>query len=72
MSDLAPRGGGTPSRRTREERAYRLVVAGGASGVVAVGGLLLSIVGVIGYAVPVIAAIIAVVCFLLFRRTVSG
>lgn len=40
---------------------------------VAVGviGLVLAVVGVIGYGLPVLALIIAVICVLLFRRTVS-
>jgi hypothetical protein len=71
MSDLAPRSGGPPSRRSREQRAYRLVVAGGAAGAVGAVGLVLAIVGVIGYGIPVLALIVAVVCLLLFRRTVS-
>ena len=46
-------------------------MAGGAAGAVAVVGLVLAIVGVIGYAIPVLALGIAVICGLLFRRTVS-
>jgi putative flippase GtrA len=72
MSDLTPRGGRYVSRRSRRDRAYRLVLAGGAAGVVAVVGFVLAIAGVIGLGVPVLAAIVAVVCALLFRRTVSG
>ena len=59
------------SRSAREQRAYRLVLAGGASGAVAVVGFVLAIVGVIGFGLPFIAAIVAAVCLLLFRRTVS-
>jgi putative flippase GtrA len=71
MSDLSPRPNRTPSRRTREERAYRLVLAGGAAAVVAVVTFVLAVVGVLGFGVPVLAAIVAVVCAVLFRRTVS-
>jgi hypothetical protein len=71
MSDLTRSSGGPPSRRSREQRAYRLVVAGGAAGVVGVVGLVLAVVGVIGYGIPVLALIVAVICVLLFRRTVS-
>jgi hypothetical protein len=71
MGDLTPRPGGTPSRRSREQRAYRLVVAGGAAGAVAVVGLVLAIFGVISFAIPVLALVIAVICLFLFRRTVS-
>jgi putative flippase GtrA len=70
MSDLARRPSRTP-RRTREQRAYRLVVVGGIAGAVAVVGFLLAIFGVIGAGVPVIAAIVAAVCALVFRGTVS-
>ncbi len=71
MSDLAPSGGRPPSRRSRERRAYNLVLAGGAASAVAVVGVVLAIVGIIGFGIPVLAAIIAVVCFLILRRTVS-
>ena len=71
MSDLSRSPGGPPSRRSREQRAYRLVVTGGVAGVIAVVGLVLAIAGVVGLGVPVIAAIIAAVCFFMVRRTVS-
>ena len=71
MSDLARRPGGPPSRRAREQRAYRLVLAGGTAGAVAVVGFVLAVVGVIGFGLPVVAAIVAAVCALLFRRTVD-
>ena len=70
MSDLQRRPSYTP-RRTREQRAYRLVVVGGAAGAVAVVGLVLAIAGVIGFGIPVIAAIVAAVAALWFRSTVS-
>ena len=47
------------------------MLAGSAAGVVAVVGFVLAAVGVMGFGIPFIAAIIAVVCGLLFRRTVS-
>lgn len=59
------------SRRSREQRAYRLAVAGGTAAVVTVVGLVLAVVGVIGVGVPVIAAIVAAICWWLFRRVVS-
>jgi hypothetical protein len=71
MSDLAPSPGGPPSRRQRERRAYQLVLVGGAAGLIAVVGVVLAIVGILGFGVPVLAAIVAAVCALLFRRTVS-
>jgi hypothetical protein len=71
MTDLSPRPGRTPSRRSREDRAYKLVVAGGAATVIAVVTFVLAIVGVMGFGVPVIAALVAVLCGWMFRRTVS-
>jgi hypothetical protein len=68
---LSPSSGGPPSRRSRERRAYQLALVGGAAGVIAVVGLILAAVGVLGFGVPFIAAIVAIVCGLLFRRTVS-
>jgi hypothetical protein len=68
---LSPSSGGPPSRRSRERRAYQLALAGGVAGVVAVVGFILAAVGVMGFGIPFIAVIIAVVCGLLFRRTVS-
>jgi hypothetical protein len=67
----APRSGRPPSRRSREQRAYRLVQAGGVAAVVAVVGFVLAVVGVIGFGLAVLAAVIAVVCGVLFRRTVG-
>ena len=70
MSDLERRSGSRPSRRQREQRAYNLVLATGGLGVVFVVGAILAIVGVIGWSIPILAAILAVVCGVLFRRTV--
>jgi len=39
--------------------------------VIAVVGFVLAAVGVMGFGIPFIAAIVAVVCALLFRRTVG-
>ena len=70
MSDLERRSGSRPSRRARERRAYNLVVAGSVLGVVFVVGALLAILTSFPWSIPIIAAILAVVCALLFRRTV--
>jgi hypothetical protein len=70
MSDLERRGGYTP-RRVREQRAYRLAMVGGAASVVAVVGIVLAIAGVVGSGLPIAAIIVAVICFVLFRRLVS-
>ena len=68
---LSPRPGGRLSRRDREQRAYLLVVVGGGAGLVAAVGFVLALIGVVGLGLPLLAAIVAVVCLLLFRRTVG-
>jgi ABC-type bacteriocin/lantibiotic exporter with double-glycine peptidase domain len=72
MADMTRSSGGPPSRRSREQRAYRLVLAGGTAGAVAVVTFVLALVGVMGFGIPVLAVIVAIVCVLLFRRTVSS
>ena len=70
MSDLQRRPDYTP-RRTREQRAYRLAMVGGGASVVAVVGVVLAILGVVGAGLPLAAAVVAAICFVLFRRMVS-
>ena len=68
---ITPRSGGPPSRREREKRAYQLVVGGSVAGVVAVVGLVLAAVDVIGFGLPLVALVLAAICVVLFRRVVS-
>ena len=68
---LSPSSGGPPSRRSRERRAYQLVLAGSAAGTVAVVGFVLALFNVIGFGIPFIALVVAVICIWLFRRTVN-
>ena len=70
--DLTPRSGGRMTRRQREQRAYQLVLAGSGAGVVAVAGVVLAVIGIIGWTLPVVAIVVALLCALMFRRTVSG
>ncbi len=70
MADLQRRGSYTP-RRVREQRAYRLVVAGSVAGVVGVVGVVLAIAGVVSAALPVVALIVAALCVWGFSRAVS-
>jgi hypothetical protein len=70
VAGIEKRGGYTP-RRAREQRAYRLVVTGGAAGTIGVVTLVLAVAGVMGATVPIIALIVAVICLVLFRQTVS-
>jgi hypothetical protein len=58
------------TREQRVQRAYRLTLATGAFGLVGVVGIVLAIVGIIGAGLPVLALIIAAICFMLLRRTV--
>jgi hypothetical protein len=68
---LTPSSGGPPSRRGRERRAFQLVLVGSTAGVIAVVGFILAAVDVMGFGIPFLAAIVAVVCAVLFRRTVG-
>lgn len=71
MSDIAKRPSRTP-RRVREKRANQLVLVGGVAGAVAVVGFLLALfTDVVGFGLPLLAAIVAVVCVFLFRRVIS-
>jgi hypothetical protein len=71
VSNLERSGSRLP-RRAREQRAFRLVVAGGVFGIVAAVTFVLAIAGVGGLGIPILAAILAVICVWLFRRTVGG
>jgi hypothetical protein len=59
-------------RRRKEQRGYQLVMVGGGAGLVAVVSGLLAIFGVIGWGLPVVALVVAVVCIFLFRRLVGS
>ena len=48
-----------------------MVVTGGAAATVAVVGVVLAVVGILGWWLPILAIIVAAICGLLFRRTVS-
>jgi len=71
MTDLTPRSSNRLSRRAREQRAYRLVMTGGAASVVFVAGVVLAVIGVVGAWLPILALLVAIACGLMFRRTVS-
>lgn len=70
MSDLERSPSRTP-RRTREQRAYRLVLVGGGAATVAVVSFILALAGVVTLGLPLLAAALAAICALLFRRNVS-
>jgi hypothetical protein len=71
MSDLERRSGSRPTpRRRREQRAYNLVLAGGVFGLVFVVTAILAILTSFSWSIPVLAAVLAVICGLLFRRAI--
>jgi CHASE2 domain-containing sensor protein len=70
VAGLEKRGSYTP-RRVREQRAYRMAVAGGAAGVIGVVTLVLAIAGIVSGAIPVIALIVAALCAWGFTRAVG-
>jgi len=71
MSDIAKRPNRTP-RRVREKRALQLITVGGIAATVAVVGFLLALFSTsFGMGIPLLAAIVAVVCALMFRRMTS-
>jgi hypothetical protein len=69
---LTPRSPRHVSRREREQRAYRLAMIGSGAGLVGVVGIVLAIVGVVGAWLPIVAIIVAILCTVGFRRTVSS
>jgi hypothetical protein len=69
MSVPERRTGSRLTRREREQRAYRLVLATGAFGALFVAALILSVVGVLGGGWAVLMAILAVLCGIALRRT---
>ncbi|QEC49014.1 hypothetical protein FSW04_16505 [Baekduia soli] len=71
MSDLTRRPGSGVSRAARERRAYQLVLLGGGASVVALVTFVLAIVGVLGFGIPVLALVVALVCLAMLRRMVG-
>ena len=72
MSDIEPRGDRRLTRREREDRAYKLVLATGGLSAVAVVGAILAFLDIIGGGLPLLAAILAVICFVMLRRMLNG
>ena len=67
MSNLNRRPGYTP-RRVREQRAYRMVVVGGASGTIGVVLLVLAIAGIGSATLAIVLLIVAAICAFGFLR----
>ena len=66
MSDLQRR-----SRSSNVDRGYRLVLATGTFGIIAVVCVVLAVVGVVSLGWALLAAVAAVLCGFLLRRMVS-
>lgn len=71
MNDIQPRSSGRMTRSQRERRAYRLVLATGAGAVVTTTLLVLSIVGVVGFGLVILVALLTAVAGWMLRRTVK-
>jgi hypothetical protein len=71
MSDIERRGGSRLTRKQREERAYRLVLATGAFGLIGAAGVVLAILTSFSMFWPILSLAIAAICFMLLRRTVG-
>ncbi len=69
MSDIERRRPSRPTRKQREARAYRLVLATGALGLVGIAGIVLAIFTSFGMGWPLLALVLAAICFMLLRRT---
>jgi hypothetical protein len=70
MADIQKRSGYTP-RRAREQRAYRLAVVGGGTGLFGVVGIVLAIAGVVSAFWPIVLLIVSALCVVGFRRSTS-
>lgn len=70
MSDIAKRPNRTP-RRVREKRALQLITVGGIAATIAVVGFLLALLTSFPGGIVLLAAIVAVVCGVLFKRMTS-
>jgi hypothetical protein len=71
MSTPARRPSSRPSRRHREQRAYLATMVGGGAALVAVVSAVLAIAGVLGWTLPILAAVVAAVAYFVFRGSVG-
>jgi lipopolysaccharide export LptBFGC system permease protein LptF len=59
------------SRKQREQRAYALVLAGGAGAVLTVVLFIVAAIGAVGFGLPFLAAVFTALCAWAFKRSVS-
>ena len=71
MSDLSPRSGSRLSRKQREERAYRLVLASGGSAVATVVAAVLALVDIVGFGLVLVLLIVTAALIVALRRTLG-
>ena len=71
VSDLTPRSGNRISRRSREDRAYRLTLATGGGAVASVVLAVLWIAGVTGFGLFFLVAAITAVSYFMLRRALG-
>jgi hypothetical protein len=71
VSDIAPRPARQPSRRTREQRAYRLTLATGAAAVATIVVLVLSVIGVTSFGLALLLALITAALGYGLKRTLG-
>jgi hypothetical protein len=69
MSNIEPRRGSRLTRKQKQDRAYKLVLATGTFGLIGVAGILLAIFTSFGAGWPILALIVAAICFMMLRRT---
>jgi hypothetical protein len=72
MTSPARRPGGGLSRRRREGRAYKLVLATGTGALATVVTFVLAVAGVVGFGLVFLIAIVTAAAAFLLRRTVSA
>jgi hypothetical protein len=71
MADLSRRPGNRTTRSQRVQRGHNLVLTAGGAGAIAVVTGILALVGVIGWGIPLLALVVAVIAAVLFRRMVT-
>jgi hypothetical protein len=71
MADIERSRGSRMTRSQRQQRAYQLTLLTGGLALVAVVGIVLALVNVVGFGPPILAAILAVISGLLLRRSLG-
>jgi hypothetical protein len=72
MSDIEPRRRSGLSRKSREDRAYKLVLATGGLAVLTVALVILAVVGVVGGGAAIVAALLTAGSGFLLRRSLNS